>query len=412
MNFVSEEEAQLVKQMFREYYLRNADQVYIPKDMEKREYGYFTFVQKAVVRHLSFNDPRTLINEIKRVVPLHMHYSAAYYEDPSAPMQKKGWMGADLLFDIDADHISKDCSAKSVFLICDSCSIVAHDGQIITCTSCRNKMRKVDWPDEDCLKLAKFEVLKLLDFLQLDLGINSNDILVTYSGNRGYHVHVVNEHFKKIDQDGRREIVDYVTGTGIDLSLYGIGIKRRKIRCPDYSDKGWAGRIAKGMYSVMKDIKDNGVKYVSLRSRWAKELEANIENLLEAWSASPNWEGIKGIGNAVLKVIANKAVINEGVKIDAVVTSDVHRLARMGNTLNGKTGMQAKVIKTHEVETFDPFYDAVALPMDDSIAVDIIYCPPIRMGDIHLDRIKKEVKKVPKALATFILCKGLGRCMK
>ena len=34
----------------------------------------------------------------------------AYYENPDFDMDKKGWIGADLVFDIDADHIPTSCN--------------------------------------------------------------------------------------------------------------------------------------------------------------------------------------------------------------------------------------------------------------------------------------------------------------
>ena len=43
---------------------------------------------------------------LKKNVPSHVYHSAAYYEIPGAPtMAKKNWLGADLVFDLDADHL-------------------------------------------------------------------------------------------------------------------------------------------------------------------------------------------------------------------------------------------------------------------------------------------------------------------
>ena len=49
-----------------------------------------------------------LIDYIKNLIPSHIYYSSAYYEKPdAATMGEKGWCGADLIFDLDADHIMR-----------------------------------------------------------------------------------------------------------------------------------------------------------------------------------------------------------------------------------------------------------------------------------------------------------------
>jgi DNA primase small subunit len=36
--------------------------------------------------------------------------ACAYYENPDFDMDKKSWIGSDLVFDIDADHIPTTCN--------------------------------------------------------------------------------------------------------------------------------------------------------------------------------------------------------------------------------------------------------------------------------------------------------------
>ena len=43
---------------------------------------------------------------LRTMAPAHAFFSTAYYDDPAAPtMGAKGWAGADLIFDLDADHM-------------------------------------------------------------------------------------------------------------------------------------------------------------------------------------------------------------------------------------------------------------------------------------------------------------------
>ena len=73
--------------------------------IEKREFGFFLFEKNLVIRHKSFIKIDDLRSFFQKIVPAHAYYSTAYYENPEKEMQKKDWIGADLFFDIDADHI-------------------------------------------------------------------------------------------------------------------------------------------------------------------------------------------------------------------------------------------------------------------------------------------------------------------
>ncbi|NIM44542.1 MAG: DNA primase catalytic subunit PriS, partial [Nitrososphaeria archaeon] len=54
---------------------------------------------------------------------------------------------------------------------------------------------------------------KLVGMLTEDFGFALNDVIVSFSGHRGYHVHVEREEIRGMDSMGRKEIVDYITGT-------------------------------------------------------------------------------------------------------------------------------------------------------------------------------------------------------
>ena len=57
-------------------------------------------------RHIGFSDRGEMESYILNLIPQHTYYSTAYYEKPYAgTMADKGWSGADLIFDLDADHI-------------------------------------------------------------------------------------------------------------------------------------------------------------------------------------------------------------------------------------------------------------------------------------------------------------------
>src|SRR4030043_580606 len=98
-----------IRSKFSEYYIKNKNNILAPSSIESREFGFFLFAENIVIRHKTFQKTSELRNFITNIVPSDVYHSAAYYNDPEAPMDKKGWKGSDLIFDIDADHIETEC---------------------------------------------------------------------------------------------------------------------------------------------------------------------------------------------------------------------------------------------------------------------------------------------------------------
>src|SRR3989442_578277 len=100
---------QLIRRKFQEYYLSLDKEPYLPPHPEEREYGFLLFKEKFMVRHRGFKDSGALLKAIKDLAPAHVYFSTAYYQDPTASMDQKGWLGADLVLDIDAYHLYSPC---------------------------------------------------------------------------------------------------------------------------------------------------------------------------------------------------------------------------------------------------------------------------------------------------------------
>ncbi|NIU39421.1 hypothetical protein GWN65_05490, partial [Candidatus Bathyarchaeota archaeon] len=71
------------------------------------------------------------------------------------------------------------------------------------------------WPCEICLESAKEETIKLMDLLSNDLGFSTTDMSLSFSGHRGYHLHVENKDILTLNSASRKEIVDYIVGIGL-----------------------------------------------------------------------------------------------------------------------------------------------------------------------------------------------------
>jgi len=105
-------ESSFLKQLFSRYY-KDA-KLELPPRFGRREWGFMFIGERFMKRHISFSSAREvksfLIGKGKKMgdrfmIPSHAYHSVAYYTHPNAKMDKKGWLGADLVFDLDADHI-------------------------------------------------------------------------------------------------------------------------------------------------------------------------------------------------------------------------------------------------------------------------------------------------------------------
>ncbi|MCF8885364.1 MAG: DNA primase small subunit PriS [Nitrososphaerota archaeon] len=407
MVFLTQKDAKFVEAVFREYYNKNVDKVYTPEKIDEREFGYFPFSEKIMVRHLYFDTEEKLKDFLKKVVPLHVYHSAAFYRYPSAPMEEKEWLGADLIFDIDADHLRTRCRREHDFKICPECLDV-YGREYERCIKCNSQLIEVEWVCELCHEAAKEEVYKLLDFLETDLGFQK--IKISFSGNRGYHVVVTDENIRELGQLERKEIVDYITGTGILFEYLGLNIEsKKKMRItrnwPEVTDPGWRSRIAKSIVKLVIGGELEEIIELPGEKKIIEKYSDILREFSEKWSEEIVWDSIP---TPLLKILGKAALEYSSAKIDVVVTSDIHRLIRLGNTLNGKSGLIAKIIDIDELEIFDPFYDAVALPMDREVKIRVVKTPRFKFSGIEFPEYRNEVVKLPLPVAVLLISKNMA----
>jgi len=156
-----------------------------PPRLDRREFAAFPFgAETSMRRHSTLPRPEDLHQYLIREAPRHVYYSTAYYRWPAeSTMARKEWLEADLIFDLDADHL--------------------------------RGAEHLDYAGQ--LRLVKTRLLDLVDdFLVGDFGIPADQLHLVFSGGRGYHVHVRDERFLPLTSPERRELVDYIQGTGFD----------------------------------------------------------------------------------------------------------------------------------------------------------------------------------------------------
>ncbi len=401
----------MVRKVFLDFYTTESSTITLPVEFEKREFGFLLSSEGKMYRHKRFSSQQEFEVFLGKTAFSDAYYSSAYYEDPEAEMNKKGWLGADLIFDIDADHIVTSCGKIHDEWSCKDCSFCGRGVTPINCPICGGeKFETKTWLCEECLDSAKTETLKLLDILTSDFGLSRKDIHVFFSGHRGYHVQVENDEVKNLDSISRKEIVDYVRGLGfISNSLDKASSFRSadslgvaKVENYGY---GWQRRILKIMQGFLGSTDYRGLLDIGISKSVASTIIDKRGTIQKHLDTSGQYDVIRGVGPETWKKIISHCVRYASANVDTVVTTDIHRLIRLQNTLHGKTGLKKIECGTSDVMTFDPLKTGVALK-NGNATVLVSDVPSFRIGDQMFGPYRNTRVKLPMAAATLLVCKG------
>jgi len=402
-----------IRDNFADYYKQNSTSILPPSSLERREFG-FLLEQRVMVRHKGFINADSLRSSLCAVVPSDVYYSSAYYERPEEKMKAKGWLGADLVFDIDADHIPTPCATIHDLWVCTGCGASGKGEHPKKCSCGGIKFKEKPWPCEICLEASKVEAIKLVDVLTDDFGFSSKVVTVAFSGHRGYHVHVESESIRGLDSLARKEIVDYVMGIGLEAEFHGIvknASPTRRVSGPDLNDRGWRGRIAKGTYDFLLSASKEELMRIGLKTRHVNSLIKHRNAILESWNEKGPWGIIKNISLETWRKIAQYGMDKQSVKIDTVVTPDINRLIRLPNSLHGKTGLKKVEFPVTHIEDFDPLKSAVAFKTGE-VTVHVSTVPQFRVEDEIYGPFEGEKVELPTAAALMLLCKGMAEVVQ
>jgi len=326
-------------------------------------------------RHIAFPGRGEMSDYIRNLVPSHIYYSSAYYEKPDAPtMAEKGWCGADLIFDLDADHIVKG-------------------------------------PYDQMLSRVKTETEKLLEMLTGELGLNKKQIEARLL--RGPRLPYPLSATSRSADGGaqeRRELVDYICGIGLDPVI---------LLSANPSGPGWPARFRQALGAYLAWIgslsEEEAMKYLMSLEGVGKDSAAAFlkrHGELMAEVAKPK------IDPTVFKDRVIRAALQEqegefkkrlndtAALADEPVTTDIKRLIRMPTSLHGGSGMQVQQLELRDLAAFDPLTDAVVFS-EREVKVDARF--PLAMpmlGSTY--QIQKGITTVPEAVAVFLCCRGIA----
>lgn len=353
---------EFLRQLYREYYFRSGDRIEFPDDVQSRELGYFPF-GGGMIRHLSFKTKGEALAEILKQSPSSIYCSNARYEYPSRPIEEKGWLGAELIFDIDATDIPTACKRGHDLWYCEKCHASGKLPRPAQCTKCGGPAVEFHGKCETCLDAARDHAKRVVGFLTADFGVDRSAVRIYFSGNRGYHLHVFDTRFDQLDQAARGEIAEYVSGSGLPpIQTLASSIRHRPPGGPQGA--GWTRRIT---------------GYVDERR--------------------------EGYGGTLQKLVS-EAISSQKAMVDSSVTTDIHRVFRLAGTLHGDTGMMKKRIES--VENFDPQEDPVVLS-EKPVRTRVEFFPRFRMKHKDFGPFPRpETVELPAYAAVPILTRSLG----
>ncbi len=406
------EKEKFLKRMFQEYYKNQFKKLDLNLKIDQREFGFLFWDNPTFQRHKSFKDFKELTQKLLNNGPKHVYFSAAYYEIPEAlKMNQKYWVGCDFIADIDADHLPSKCKWEHDSFNCKKCGFSGKGPPPKTCKCGNTTFNQNTWVCDTCLELAKNETLKIFEeFLIPDLNINPNEIKIKFSGHRGYHIRIQSEEFLNLGQDARRELVDYLTGNGIDFKVLGLYEGRKKIVFgPNLNDKGWRGRITNYAFKFIEQLNYENMKlFKTLSTPLKKKIIEKKPLILENLTKVPsNWNIVPGISLDHWQELLNLAIKKYSPKLDIPVSIDVHRLIRLDNSLHGKTGLKAEPIPIEKFRAYDPLKDAIVFKGE--IELIMRKCPEFRFGDtLYGPYSEGEKEELSLAAGIYALCKSVA----
>jgi len=256
---------------------------------------------------------------------------------------------------------------------------------------------------------------------------------MVFSGGRGYHLHVRSSTVFDLGSQERREIVNYVTGTGLDTSLciretpykkiergkFPAEIKTRRVLKKDY---GWNKRIYKGALDYVERLTkieeyDKRISHLTKNQGTGKKRAETILERLFSDEAGAHGVGLLREGNIdifgnrqtaerFLNIAFKHAIAISKSEVDKPVTGDIHRLIRTPGSLHGKSGLRVTPLASYkELDDFDPLSDAVVFSEEPAKVSTLRNATFSLKGEKFLLK-EDEIVELPEYAAVFAL--GMG----
>ncbi|QRF73727.1 DNA primase [Candidatus Micrarchaeum sp.] len=371
----------LARTMFREFYRKHPITI---SNLTKREFGFGTFDKKIAKRHMAFNNAESLNRYIDANSPAFISASPAFYENPSGrPMETKGWLGSELVFDLDASDLHLECQ----------------------------KRHGTSWVCPNCLHEVKREAFKLIEeFLIPDFGFSNKEIKINFSGNRGYHIIIGSESVLTLDEASRSEISDYVTGRGLEPESFfpNIADKSSRLQGPKPNDPGWGGRMARSLVTAL-NAGETQLQALGMTRQLARKMYLNKPSIVLGITTG-NWDKVSiPKKDEFWRKVAESMTIKQSDSIDSNVTKNPQHLLGMADTLHGGTGLVAKSVESVSAfERFDPMKDCIAFEKGETLVVADTK-EKLTMNGMEYGPFENKKAVLPNYAAMYLLLKGVAK---
>ena len=366
-----------------------------------REWMFIPFGGSPPLRHRAFRGESELRQFLSERAMHSCFYSTAYWNKPyEMKMDAKEWQGADLIFDLDGDHLPG--------------------------------VTDRDFPG--MLDVIRDQAHALWnDFLEPEFGYKKEFLQVTFSGHRGFHLHYRDPSLFHLDSEARRELVSHIRGEGVDVSG---GLAQYN----DATSKGWSKRIRSQIPTLIEKLRDIATNaedskatlktlHLELKEQLRREGKpgrgiGSIQKLADLFVHEDRLQRVldgkfAALGKSqglFLDLVKSDASIVLGAagETDEVVTIDVRRQIRWPTSLHGKTGMRVTEFELERLDPdrsnpFDALNEAFIFGMDKNLKIEItVEDAIVRFGDQSHEVNQGDVLDVSESAATFLCLKGWG----
>lgn len=384
-------------------------------EISMREFGFGEFGKKISSRHLSFASSRALNSFLREKTPFYISYSNALYELPSArPMEAKKMVGADLIYEFDADDLKTSCKLSHDSWKCASCA-AAGKGNIKACPECGSGTNVDEWVCPECLEEVKGQTARLIRALEGDFGF-SQGLSINFSGSKGFHVHIRSEKIRGFSRAARLELLDYLTGTNLDLKSLGFAANGKLFLCPKKgSANGWSKALLEGIEGIVEEgdvgkIAELGREGLPKKNpvgavqKLLKEKPRIISNMARGLliggggvNASKFWPGILG-----------SLAEGNSLGVDRQTSIDINKIIRVPQTLHGSTCLLAKSFEPKSLGQFDALKESVVLA-DREIKLAGASSPKFYLGGKWFGPFEDQEVSLPLFAGAFLLARKSAR---
>ena len=386
---------------FGQYY--RTSEFWTPPRLKSREWMFIPFGGSPPIRHKGFTDMQDVRTFLSERAMHSCFYSTAYWKRPyELKMNDKIWQGADLIFDLDGDHLPGVTDRDFPAML----EVIQEQGWSL-------------WND----------------FLQPEFGFDEKYLQVTFSGHRGFHLHYRDPNLFHLDSEARRELVSHIRGEGVD-------VQGGMSRFNDTDSHGWSRRIRDGVddmilklqvisnkqgdySSTLKDLEHGLKSQYDREGSTSQRSAASIKKLAEVVNHEARSKRIRegnfgalgsydGLFLNLLKTDSSVVLGNAG-ETDEVVTIDTRRQIRWPTSLHGKTGMRVSEFPLNRLDPegsnpYRPLQEALVLSGQEKLRVEITVEDAVaQFHDKRYDLTRGQILEISEAGATFLVLKGWAK---